>query len=91
MGEERTKLVKAVETMVNAVVSHGDEVEIRQTEGGRGPVICVKVNARDRGRLIGRQGRTIQAMRAVLGAGVHALGEASKGLPTIEVEEPQGR
>ena len=88
MEGERTKLIEAVETMVKAVVACVDDVEVKQAEGKKGPIILVKVDERDRGRLIGRQGRTIQAMRTLLGAGAQALGDSAQGLPTIEVDEP---
>jgi len=83
---ESKELAEAVEIIVKSVVTNGDEVEIKRAEG----VILVDINEGDRGRLIGRQGRTIQALRTLVAAGSHALGETGAA-PRVEIEEPEGR
>lgn len=88
MSNAQAKLEQAVAHMVGGVVSRPEEVEIIATRNGQGPVFMVRVNPRDVGRLIGRQGRTIQAMRDLLGASAQALGTAAA---TIEIDESEQR
>ncbi len=91
MSNEPTNLENAVEHMIKGVVSRPDDVKITKRDGRHGPVVDVLVAGRDAGRVIGRQGRTISAMRDLLAAGAVALGQADAGTPTIEVEEhPEG-
>ena len=57
---------EAVEKIVKALVTEPDAVEVREREGEKGAVIEVRVGAGDMGRLIGREGRTIKAIRSIL-------------------------
>ena len=57
---------EAVEKIVKALVTEPDAVEVREREGEKGAVIEVRVGAGDMGRLIGREGRTIKAIRSLL-------------------------
>jgi predicted RNA-binding protein YlqC (UPF0109 family) len=61
--------VDLVEFMVKGIVSTPDEVRVRELENGR--LLELETAPGDRGRVIGRQGRTAKAMRAVLGASRH--------------------
>jgi len=62
---------EAVEMIVKALVNEPERVEVRETEGERGTVtIEVRVAQEDVGKVIGRQGSTIRALRSVL----HAAG-----------------
>ena len=90
MSNAQTRLEQAVAHMVRGVVGNPDEVEVTTARNVHGPLISVKVNPRDVGRLIGRQGRTIQAMRDVLAAGAAAIGPGTTA-PTIEIDESEQR
>lgn len=62
---------EAVEMIVKALVNEPEAVEVREVEGERGAVtIEVRVAQADVGKVIGRQGSTIRAIRSVL----HAAG-----------------
>lgn len=62
---------EAVEMIVKALVNEPERVEVREAEGERGTVrIEVRVAPEDVGKVIGRQGSTIRALRSVL----HAAG-----------------
>ncbi|MDL2269396.1 KH domain-containing protein [Desulfosarcina sp. OttesenSCG-928-G17] len=45
-----------------------DQVEVKTIEGDPDAVIQVKVAKADRGKIIGRQGRTVRALRTLINA-----------------------
>jgi len=58
---------EAVEKIVKSLVGDPDSVEItEQSDGGKVVRFGVRVAPDDMGRLIGREGRTIKALRSVL-------------------------
>lgn len=56
----------AVERIVKALVGEPDAVEVAQSEDGRNVRIEVRVAESDMGRVIGREGRTVKAIRSIL-------------------------
>ncbi|HEY0080579.1 MAG TPA: KH domain-containing protein [Pyrinomonadaceae bacterium] len=59
----------AVEMIVKALVDEPESVEVRQLERDRATVIIeVRVAQNDMGKIIGRQGRTVRALRSLLHA-----------------------
>jgi len=60
---------EAVELIVKSLVSETEAVDVREVEGNRGAaVIEVRVAQSDVGKIIGRQGRTVRALRTLLHA-----------------------
>jgi predicted RNA-binding protein YlqC (UPF0109 family) len=59
------ELVKAI---VKALVDNPDQVQVRAIEGEQLTVFELRVHASDLGKVIGRQGRTAQAIRTILSA-----------------------
>lgn len=57
---------EVVEKIVKALAGETDAVEVSEVEGERGATIEVRVAESDMGRLIGREGRTIKAIRSLL-------------------------
>lgn len=59
---------EAVEKIVKALVDDADAVEIAEKAGesANTTVISVRVAENDMGKLIGREGRTIRAIRSIL-------------------------
>ena len=57
---------EAVEKIVTALVDDKEAVEISEEKSERATVIKLRVGAGDMGRLIGREGRTIKAIRSLL-------------------------
>ena len=56
-----------VEYIAKAIVSHPDEVVVSEEEEGDGLIILtLDVAPSDKGKVIGRQGRVAQSMRALL-------------------------
>ncbi len=57
---------EAVEKIVTALVDDKEAVEVSEEKGERAVVIKLRVAAGDMGRIIGREGRTIKAIRSLL-------------------------
>ncbi|WP_300079032.1 RNA-binding protein [Propioniciclava sp.] len=61
-------LTDALEHLVRGLVTHPDEVVVNDLDRRRVRTLEVLVNPEDIGKVIGRQGRTAQALRTVIGA-----------------------
>ena len=57
---------QAVEKIVKSLVGNVDAVEVSEKSDGRSTVIEVRVGEGDMGRIIGREGRTVKAIRSLL-------------------------
>jgi small subunit ribosomal protein S16 len=58
----------ALEHLIRGIVSHPDDVTVKDKELRRGRMLEVRVNPDDVGKVIGRLGRTATALRTVVGA-----------------------
>ena len=58
----------ALEHLVKGIVDRPDDVRVGARDTQRGEVLEVRVHPDDRGRVIGRGGRTAKALRAVISA-----------------------
>ena len=56
----------AVEKIIKALVGSPDSVEVTEQGDGRNVSIQVRVAGDDMGRIIGREGRTVKAIRSLL-------------------------
>lgn len=61
-------LAEALEHLVQGIVSHPDDVQVRSKDLRHGHMLEVRVNPGDIGKVIGRQGRTASALRTVVQA-----------------------
>jgi len=57
-----------IEYITKALVDNPDAVQVSEIEGEQTSVIELKVAKEDMGKVIGKQGRTAQAMRTILSA-----------------------
>lgn len=57
---------EAVERIISALVGEPDAVEVNSIEDGKNVRIEVRVAPHDMGRIIGREGRTVKAIRSIL-------------------------
>ncbi|MFQ6096765.1 MAG: KH domain-containing protein [Armatimonadota bacterium] len=73
-----------VEHLVRALVDHPDQVQVRQVEGERTVMFEVKVAPDDMGKVIGRQGRTANALRTL----VSAAAMKQRRRATLEILDP---
>ncbi|MGA4669857.1 RNA-binding protein [Propionibacteriaceae bacterium Y1923] len=61
-------LSEALEHLVRGIVLHPDDVRVKDKDLRRGRMLEVHVHPEDIGKVIGRQGRTAQALRTVISA-----------------------
>jgi hypothetical protein len=61
-------LADALDHLIRGIVSHPDDVTVKDKELRRGRMLEVRVNPDDVGKVIGRLGRTATALRTVIGA-----------------------
>ena len=61
-------LQSALEHLVKGIVDHPDDVKVVAASSARGEVLEVHVHPDDRGRVIGRGGRTAKALRTLITA-----------------------
>ncbi|MES0447009.1 MAG: KH domain-containing protein [Desulfobacterales bacterium] len=64
-----------IKCIAQALVDHPEQVEVLEVEGEQILVLELKVAKEDIGKVIGKQGRTAQAIRSILNA---ASGKAKK-------------
>lgn len=57
---------EAVEMMIRSLVGEPDAVEVTENGDGKNVRIGVRVSESDMGRIIGREGRTVKAIRSIL-------------------------
>lgn len=76
-----------IEYVVKALVDFPDEVDVREVAGDRMIVFELRLNKSDIGKVIGKQGRTIQSLRTLVNSASAKQGKRS----VIEIieEKPQ--
>ncbi|MCI1935209.1 MAG: RNA-binding protein [Bifidobacteriaceae bacterium] len=58
-------LAEALEHLISNIVDFPEDVSVKSYENARGELLRVRVNPEDIGRVIGRSGRTANAIRTV--------------------------
>jgi hypothetical protein len=61
-------LKELIEYLARALVDNPDEVQVSEIAGEQTVVLELRVAKEDLGKVIGKQGRTVKAMRAILSA-----------------------
>lgn len=51
--------------LIKNLVDQPDSVDVNLVEGEQGTVVEIKVSAQDVGKIVGKQGRTIKALRTI--------------------------
>ncbi|MCX8094655.1 MAG: KH domain-containing protein [Caldisericia bacterium] len=64
-----------LEEIVKALVDHPEDVKVQAVEGEQAVVYEVKVSAEDIGKVIGKQGRTANALRTLVRAAASKSGK----------------
>lgn len=61
--------------IVKALVDNPDNVEVKEIAGEKTQIIELKVEASDRGKVIGKEGRIIKSIRTIVNASSAKLGK----------------
>lgn len=61
-------LLKLLQYLVTSVVNEPEKIKIEHTETPQMDLFCLSVAKRDLGRLLGRKGRTVEAIRDLMTA-----------------------
>lgn len=72
--------------IIRAIVNNPDEVKVTRTVDERGVLLTLDVNPTDIGYVVGRRGRTIQAIRTL----VKVVGAKNQALVNLKLNEPEG-
>ncbi|MGE4559790.1 MAG: KH domain-containing protein [Desulfobulbus sp.] len=67
-----------IEFIVGKLVDHPEKIEVTQQEDEETVTLELRVAQEDLGKVIGKQGRTARAMRAVLAAAVSGEGKRTR-------------
>jgi len=74
---------EALEHLVKGIVDNPEDVVVKEKNHRRGTTLEVRVNPKDIGKVIGRNGRTAKALRTV----VSAIAGRSVRVDLIETDE----
>ena len=81
MAEQTEDIVGLVESVVRPLIDFADDLEISASDAEDGSILVeMRVNEEDAGKVIGRQGRVIKAIRTL------ARAAASRTGAHVEVE-----
>jgi len=75
-----------IEYVVKELVDFPEQVDIREVDGERGMLFELRLNPSDIGKVIGKSGRTITAIRTLL---ISAAAKNGKRV-MLEIIEPEG-
>jgi len=75
-----------LEYVVKSLVDHPEDVKIKRTVDEMGVLLSLKINPKDMGQVIGRQGSTIRAIRSL----VRIVGLKHHARVNLKIEEPEG-
>jgi len=75
-----------LEYIAKAIVDYPDDVKVTRTIDEMGVLLTLKVNPKDMGRIIGRQGSTIRAIRSL----TRLVGLRNNARVNLKIEEPEG-
>jgi predicted RNA-binding protein YlqC (UPF0109 family) len=81
-------LADALEHLVRGIVTHPDDVTVKDKDLRNGRMLEVRVNPEDIGKVIGRSGRTATALRTVISA---LAGRESVRVDFVDVDRPVRR
>ena len=81
-------LAEALEHLVQGIVTHPEDVRIRDKDLRHGRMLEVRVHPDDVGKVIGRQGRTASALRTVVQA---LAGREQVRVDFVDVDRKPGR
>lgn len=76
-----------LETIVKAIVSKPEAVQVERTVDEMGVLLTLKIDPSDMGYVIGRKGQTAQAIRTLL----KIIGAKNNARVNLKIYDPEGR
>ena len=73
--------------IVQALVDYPEQVKVNEIKGGNTTVFELRVAASDLGKVIGKRGRNVNAIRTILTAASATAGKARAILEIVEQEK----
>ncbi|MBM3321930.1 KH domain-containing protein [candidate division WOR-3 bacterium] len=67
-----------IEYIAKALVDHPDRVEVKEIAGEKSLIYELKVAPGDQGKVIGKEGRTAKAIRAIIAAAAMKVGKRAQ-------------
>lgn len=74
---------EVLEYVARAIVDEPDAVQVTEVEGERSVILQLRVAPDDMGKVIGKRGRTVRAIRSL----VRAAGSSEGVSPLVEIVE----
>lgn len=78
------EITEFVRNIVCHLIDYPEELSITRVEGERGAVFEIRVNPADLGKVIGKSGRTVKALRTLVGALAARSGIRGATLEVVE-------
>lgn len=75
-----------LEFLVKSIVDHPEDVVVSRKIDEMGVLLSLKVNPRDMGQVIGRDGNTAKSIRSLL----RIVGIKNNARVNLKIEEPEG-
>lgn len=75
-----------LESIVKAIVSNPNDVQVERTVDEMGVLLTLKINPEDMGYVIGRKGQTAQAIRTLL----KIVGAKNNSRVNLKIYDPEG-
>lgn len=75
-----------LEAVVKGLVDYPDEVKVSRNVDEMGVLLSLKLNPEDMGKIIGREGNTVKAIRTLL----RVVGLKNRARVNLRIEEPEG-
>ncbi len=77
---------KFLEFLIKSIVDNPDDVKVERKVDEMGVLLSLKVNPKDMGNVIGKQGQTAKAIRSLL----RIVGIKNNARVNLKIEEPEG-
>lgn len=84
--EERFKDQEFLEYLVKSIVDNPADVKVERKIDEMGVLLSLKVNQKDMGHVVGRQGATAKSIRSLL----RIVGIKNNARVNLKIEEPEG-
>lgn len=78
--------VEYFRAVVGPLLSEPEKLEVTRTVDELGVLLTVKVSRPDMGRILGKEGKNIKAIRSV----IHTYGQLTQSRINVKVDEPDG-